>query len=90
LTLSTDNAGTVRRPGVTVKGNTMPEKTILMLRDKIVAGRSVREGETITCSARDADYLISRKAAIASEKPKPKAKAKKSPVNKMDQADETR
>jgi len=70
----------------------MANKTVLMLRDKIVAGKSVREGDTITCNAKDADYLIARNAAIVvpEAKPKAKAKAKKSPTNRMEQVDEAR
>lgn len=60
----------------------MDTKTITMMKSTVCGGVSVKPGDVVEASAKDAFYLISTKAAVEGGEVKKKG-GKKSPVNRM-------
>lgn len=69
----------------------MKTLTIKMLRDKILRGQPVRVGDVVeNVQLIDAKYMINKGFAVEYVAEKPKRKAKKAPVNKMEEPELTR
>jgi hypothetical protein len=65
----------------------MDTKTITMMKSTVCGGVSVKPGDVVEASVRDAFFLISTKAAVEGGEVKKKG-GKKAPTNRMVDEDE--
>jgi hypothetical protein len=70
--------------------NDLSMKTITILKSTVCGGQSVKPGDVVEASARDAFYLIATKAAVPSDAVEAVEKRgrKKAPVNRMIDAED--